>query len=274
MHRRGYRVEGGSAPLKENLAAALLLFADWPQRAREGAPFLDPLCGSGTLPLEAAMIAANIAPARWRSHFGFLAWRQHDAPLWRELCREAEDVEIRDRRRLPSIRGSDSNAHAVRTALANVEKSGLRGLVHIERQALGDCAPLPKRSFASGGVLVTNPPYGERLKDSHLEVLYATLGDVLRRRFLGWNAYVLTGNLDLGRKIGLRPQRRFPLWNGPIECRLLSFPIAESPVQGDGMPRWRTEQVSQSTSKDEGNERVVAPATRPTGRKPIRQRPV
>jgi 23S rRNA (guanine2445-N2)-methyltransferase / 23S rRNA (guanine2069-N7)-methyltransferase len=239
LHRRGYRGERGAAPLKENLAAALLLFADWPERSRDRAPFLDPLCGSGTLPIEAAMMAANIAPGRLRSYFGFLGWRQHDDPLWRRLQREAAEVEVRDRRRLPSIRGSDSHAAAVRAALANVERAGLRGAVHIERQSLADCSPVTARGLApAAGVIVTNPPYGERLADAHLRELYSGLGDVLRRRFLGWTAHVLTANLELGRRIGLRPSRRLTLWNGPLECRLLTFPIAATAVRGE-QPRWR-----------------------------------
>jgi 23S rRNA (guanine2445-N2)-methyltransferase / 23S rRNA (guanine2069-N7)-methyltransferase len=233
MHRRGYRSENAAAPMKENLAAAILLLAEWPQRAKQRAAFLDPLCGSGTLPIEAALMAANIAPGRLRKHFGFLAWRQHDVPLWQRLLAEAEAGEVRDRKRLPAIRGSDSNAAAVRGALANVELAGLRGLVHIERGALAEIAPMAADEHGAGGVLVTNPPYGERLRDDHLEALYSSLGDVLRRRFLGWTAHVFTGNLALGRKIGLRPSRRAILWNGPIECRLLTFPIASTPVQRD-----------------------------------------
>src|SRR5207237_2165724 len=103
------------------------------------------------------------------------------------------------------------NAAAVRGALSNVEKAGLRGIVHIERKSLADCAPLPN---LPSGVLVTNPPYGERMDDAHLEELYAQLGDVLRQRFLGWEAHVLTGNRELAKRIGLRPSRRLPLWNG------------------------------------------------------------
>lgn len=243
LHRRGYRRERGAAPLKENLAAALLLLADWPARCRERAPFLDPLCGSGTLPIEAGLIAANVAPGRLRPYFGFLGWRQHDGTLWKRLLQEAQEIEVRDKRRLSSIRGSDSNTAAVRAALANVERAGLRGLVHIERQSLAECAPpSPKGAVPAGGVMVTNPPYGERLGDAHLRELYAGLGDVLRRRFLGWTAHVLTANRELGQRIGLRPSRRLVLWNGPLECRLLTFPIAATAVRGEGQPRWRKEE--------------------------------
>ena len=240
LHRRSYRQAGGTAPLKENLAAAVLLLADWPRLAGDRVPLLDPMCGSGTLCIEAALIAADIAPGRSRPYFGFLGWRGHQAPLWERLMSEAAAREIHETKHLPIIRGYDSDAAAVRNALANVEHAGLRGRVHIEKRALADCEPIvvPVPGDVRG-LVVTNPPYGERLgARSALADLYAQLGDTLRRRFPGWTGYVLTGNLGLGRSIGLRPSRRHVLYNGAIECRLLVFPISPTPVQSAG-PGWR-----------------------------------
>ena len=263
LHRRSYRQSGGVAPLKENLAAAVLLLAEWPRLARERVPLLDPMCGSGTLCIEAALMAADMAPGRARPYFGFLGWRGHDAALWERLLSEAAERERRAALRLPLIRGYDASAIAVRNALANVDRAGLRGRVHIEKRTLADCEPIAvpvtrrgadvERSndpTASGpaepppaaglrGLVVTNPPYGERLGDAAaLADLYAQLGDSLRRKFPGWTGYVLTGNPSLGRSIGLRPSRRHVLYNGAIECRLLVFPISATPVQSAG-PGWR-----------------------------------
>ena len=243
LHRRHYRQAGGTAPLKENLAAAVLRLADWPNLAKLGTPLLDPMCGSGTLPIEAGLMAADIAPGRGRPYFGFLGWHGHEPDVWARLIAEAEQREVRDPKRLPPIRGYDADVRAVRAALTNVERAGLRGRVHIEKLALGDCTPVGSRSRADvHGVLVANPPYGQRLGESEsLAPLYATLGDILRRRFMGWTAYVLTGNPALGRRIGLRTARKHILYNGPIECRLLVFPISAAPVRDQRGPHWRRE---------------------------------
>ncbi len=237
LHRRAYRERGHAAPLKETLAAAVLLLADWPRLARERAPFIDPMCGSGTIAIEAAMIATDVAPGRARPYFGFLGWRGHEKEVWSRLLTEADERVVRDAKRLPLIRGFDADFRAVRDALANVERAGLRTRVHIEKRALADCAP---PAIPAKGIVVTNPPYGERLGDlATLEPLYAEIGDVLRRRFPGWTGYVLAGNPELAKRIGLRPKRRIVLYNGAIECRLLSFPISETAVREGSTPHWR-----------------------------------
>lgn len=239
LHQRAYRRRGLTAPLKENLAAAILLLADWPRLASEGAPFLDPMCGSGTLPIEAAMIAARIAPGR-RRRFGFERWRGHDAPMWRRLLAEADESEIRDATRWPVIHGSDRDPSAVRNAAANADRAGLGGHVHLERCALADRHP-PRPG--KPGLLVANPPYGERLGEvASLASLYGEIGDVLRRRFPGWSAYVLAGNRELAKHIGLRSAHRIQVYNGALECRLLHFPISATPVTGPGGPGWRRRQ--------------------------------
>jgi len=241
LHRRSYRQDAGRAPLKENLAAAVLLLAEWPQHAQAGVPLLDPMCGAGTLPIEAALIAANIAPGRGREYFGFLRWRGHDADVWTRLQQEAAEGERRDVKRLPAIRGFDADTAAVRMALANVERAGLHGMVHIEKRTLADCEPIAARNEgALRGVFVTNPPYGERMGDAQeLGALYAALGDTLRRKFVGWTGYILTGNRDLSKRIGLRSTHRHILYNGAIECRLLVFPISSQPVRDAAGPHWR-----------------------------------
>lgn len=223
LHRRGYRQAGGAAPLKENLAAAVLLRAGWAEIAREGRALVDPLCGSGTLPIEAAWLAGDVAPGILRTYWGFVGWAGHDEKIWRALMEEAVSRRERGLSRLPDIRGYDHDPEAVRGAWSNVERAGLGGHLHIERRELRDCAPI---GASEPGLLVTNPPYGARLgTESDLPLLYRTLGEVLRERFLGWRASVLTGNPELGKRMGLRARRHHSLFNGPIECRLLHFEV-------------------------------------------------
>lgn len=225
LHRRGYREPGVAAPLKENLAAAILLRAGWPGIAAAGGALVDPMCGSGTLPIEAALIAADIAPGLRREHWGFTGWKQHDAATWQRLLDEADDRRAKGLAQLPPVRGYDHHATAVRYALANVERAGLHGHVHIEKRELEQAAP---GHPGDTGLVVANPPYGERLgSDSDLPALYARLGNALKNQFGGWRAAVFTGNPELGKHIGLRARRRHTLFNGPIECKLLHFEVSE-----------------------------------------------
>jgi 23S rRNA (guanine2445-N2)-methyltransferase / 23S rRNA (guanine2069-N7)-methyltransferase len=233
LHRRGWRVQEVAAPLKENLAAAVLLRAGWPERAAQGAPLLDPMCGSGTLPIEAALMAADIAPGLLRAelgvHWGCTGWAEHDDVLWRALLAEARERRVAG---LPKLRdlciaGADQDPGAIRAAHANAERAGLAGLLRFERRPLQDCRP----ASDAVGLLVANPPYGERLgaegdEQAELPALYSALGSVLRERFDGWRAAVLTGNPDLGKVMGLRAKRFHTLFNGPIECRLLHFEVS------------------------------------------------
>jgi 23S rRNA (guanine2445-N2)-methyltransferase / 23S rRNA (guanine2069-N7)-methyltransferase len=231
LHLRGYRRHGSAAPLKENLAAAILLRADWPALARGGAALLDPLCGSGTLCIEGALIAADIAPGLLREYWGLTGWLGHDAALWGRLMEEARDRRAAGLRRAGPIRGYDRDPAAIRTALDNLSRAGLGGRVHFERRELQDCAPGKEGEM---GLVVVNPPYGKRLgADNELPALYALLGSVLRERFLGWRAAVFTGNPELGKHMGLRARRRHSLYNGPLECRLLHFVISEEAFVSD-----------------------------------------
>jgi len=226
LHRRGYRVATVAAPLKENLAAAILLRSRWPELARDGARFVDLMCGSGTLPIEAAMIAADIAPALNRDYFGFINWRGHAANVWRELVDEARARRDTGVSKLSSITGYDSDPSAIRAARANVVRAGLEQRVVIERRDIADCHVEPE---TDAGLVIANPPYGERLGDeSELPGLYRALGDAMKRCYTGWRGAVFTGNPDLGKVMGLRAHRMHTLWNGAIECRLLHFDITDS----------------------------------------------
>ena len=227
LHRRGYRTEGGRAPLKENVAAAVLLRAGWPGIYAEGGPLFDPMCGSGTFLTEAALIAADAAPALGREYFGFEGWRGHDAALWERLCAEARTRRAaRPPRRC--IFGSDIDADAVRMAIANGEHAGVADWLHVEKRALGEVAA-PR---GAAGLVVANPPYGERIgAESALPGLYCELGRTLRERFAGWQAAILTGNPPLARNLGIYAKRTHRVFNGTIECRLLRFDLNEANQQ-------------------------------------------
>ncbi|CAK0739320.1 putative N6-adenine-specific DNA methylase [Gammaproteobacteria bacterium] len=228
LHRRGYRRAGGGiAPLKENLAATVLLRAGWPTIAAGGGGLMDPLCGSGTFLIEGALIAGDCAPGWQRDEWGFTGWLGHIPALWTRLYAEAEERRAAGLAHIPPIMGYDADPSVVRTALEAVEQIGLGKYIHVEQRELAACtAPQAPR-----GLVVVNPPYGERLGEvSELTGLYARLGEVLKEHFDGWEAAVLTGNSDLAKRLGLRAWRMHPMDNGPIECRLLRLHIT---------PEWR-----------------------------------
>ena len=221
LHRRGYRREGGEAPLRENLAAGVLLRAGWARAAARGAPFLDPMCGSGTLVIEAAMIAARRAPGLLRDYFGFYGWRGHDAALWQRLCGEARACALAQ---VPSrIRGTDRDGRAVAAALANAQRAGVGALARFEQCGVDEV----RAAGEQAGLICTNPPYGERLGDeAAARNAHAELGRVLRAQFAGWEAAILTAAPGAARELQLRSYRVHQLWNGPIACRLLRIDLA------------------------------------------------
>ena len=221
LHRRGYRTGQGSAPLKENLAAALLLRANWPDVASRGGALLDPMCGSGTLIIEGGMIAADIAPGILRERYGFTHWLQHDAELWQRLIIEAQQRKMDGLAKLDiDIRGYDTNPRVLEYTTRNIENVGLDEHVRLAHKPMDQFG----RSTAEVGLLITNPPYGERLGDfQELTPLYKKLGVVLQKNFSGWKAAVFTGNIDLAREMDLSPSKQYRFYNGTIPCKLLVF---------------------------------------------------
>ena len=223
LGRRGYRVAGGEAPLRENLAAGILVRAQWPQVCAAGGEFLDPMCGSGTFVIEAAWMAADIAPGLMRDYFGFQGWEQHDAVIW-ERVREA--ALGRMKQYLPVVvRGSDRNPAAVATAQANARRAGVGRDIRFETGDLAQARPAnidPEgRSF---GLLCVNPPYGQRIgQGEDALAAHRAIGEGLRGPFANWQAVVLTGEPALGQAIGVNAHRVHTVWNGAIECRLLRF---------------------------------------------------
>jgi 23S rRNA (guanine2445-N2)-methyltransferase / 23S rRNA (guanine2069-N7)-methyltransferase len=223
LHKRGYRIVSGSAPLKENLAAAILLRAGWPAIAKESGSLLDPMCGSGTLLVEAALMAADIAPGLARDYYGFLGWKQHKAKVWDQLINEAKQRREAGMKVLPDIVGYDHDPISIKIAFDNIERAGMLGKVHVEKRELAAFAP---KQNAKPGLVVTNPPYGERIGDiNEIQPLYALFAGRLKQGFLGWKAALFTGNPDLGKQMGLRAKRYYALFNGTIPCKLLLFDV-------------------------------------------------
>jgi 23S rRNA (guanine2445-N2)-methyltransferase / 23S rRNA (guanine2069-N7)-methyltransferase len=224
LHRRGYRDEGVLAPLKENLAAAILIRAGWPEIAALGGALVDPMCGSGTLLLEGASLAGDIAPGLLRPYYGFLGWSGHDVALWQGLMAEAEARRAAGLARIPTIVGYDADHKAIRAAWANIDQAGLREHIHVERREVA--ALVAPSAESANGLLVVNPPYGERLGEVEaLKEVYGTLGDRLKEQFVGWKAAIFTGNVELGKKLGLRARKLHTLYNGALECKLLHIDV-------------------------------------------------
>ncbi len=232
LHRRGYRLRGVEAPLKENLAAAILVRAGWPALAAQGAPLVDPMCGSGTLVIEAAWMAGDVAPGLMREHWGFEAWLDHRPKVWADLHAEAVERRNEGLKKLPPMAGSDVDLGALKSARKNAAQAGLTGKIDwtqrdaLEARAIGD----------QPGLVVTNPPYGERLgAEGEIIKLYSLFGMSLKQHFPGWKAAVFTSRADLGPRLGLRAGRMYSLFNGALQAKLLNFDI--NPASATPQPR-------------------------------------
>ena len=226
LHRRGYRRDVGHAPLKENLAAALLVRAGWPERAKAGEPLIDPLCGAGTLLIEAALMAADQAPNLNRERFGFHGWAGHQDAVWSELKREAEARASIGRKRCKTeLMGFDQSPAALTAAKSNAMRAGIPALITLHGQSLVQLHR-PETLTAEQGLLITNPPYGERLGElPELVRLYAQLGEKAKALFPGWTLALFTGNPDLGHRLGLRAHKQYALKNGALDAKLLLMEI-------------------------------------------------
>ncbi len=231
LHRRGYREDGHRAPLKENLAAALLLRARWPEIAARGGALIDPMCGSGTLPVEAAMMATDRAPGLERQYFGFLGWKGHRPRLWQGLLDEARQRRDAAADRLPFIWGSDRDRRAVAVARGNIARAGFGGKIHVAVKVLASVRLPPGAGRADEpphGLVVINPPYGDRMGEvDQLHGLYSKMGRWLAEHFDGFNAAIITDEMSLARHIGLRAARTNTLYNGPLKCSLLHVQVSD-----------------------------------------------
>jgi len=214
LHRRGYRIVGGPAPLNESLAAGIIYLTGW-----NGASCLiDPMCGSGTFIIEAALMARNIAPGLIRKDFGFLRWHSFSEELFQK------EVKLAKKKINPPsgiiMAGFDISKKSIEVARENASRAGIGDDVSFAKMEMANVKP----SFESG-VVILNPPYGERLSIEDTNSLYAMIGDTLKQRFDGFEAFIFTGNMGAIKKIGLRASLRIKLYNGPIECRLLKYQL-------------------------------------------------
>lgn len=219
LHQRGYRTQAGMAPLKENVAAALLMRAKWPELAAQGYALQDPFCGAGTLVIEAAMMATHVAPGLLRQDQSLQYWAQHQESLWAKLRAEA----LQQVKSVPvTLLGTDADPKAIAIAQANAERAGIAPLVEFKTLAMQDI-----QATATMGLLVCNPPYGERLGDTtQLVPVYQQLGKALHEHYQGWKAAVITSNPVLAKAMGLRSNKQYTLYNGALECKLYCFELS------------------------------------------------
>ncbi len=225
LSRRGYRTEAGRAPLNESLAAGIIRLSGWEGRTS----FVDGMCGSGTLAIEAAMMAMNLAPGLNR-RFCFMNWPDYDEQMWRQLTDEARSKVQTDE--LPVIIGGDRDGAVLEQARSNARRAGVAGSIRFVHSAFEDLEPP-----AEPGLVIMNPPYDERLEATDIEGAYRTIGDTLKQRYSGWTAWILTGNLKAAKRIGLRPSQRIQLQIPPLECRLLKFELYHGSRKGQKRPQ-------------------------------------
>ncbi len=226
LHRRGYRDAGGTvAPLKESLAAAINVFSGWNRDVPPDTSFVDPMCGSGTLLIEAALVYGDSAPGLSRTYFGFQGWKGHDAGLWSRIVDEAVDREEKGlQKKWPLIVGYDADPENVAIAKKNIEQAGLSGLVTVKKAQLAHL-----RRPTRDGFLVTNPPYGQRLLEKQESArLFQCLGRILKEEFPGWRAGVFASDPEMGDRMGIRWEQKVHLYNGPIRCYLFSGTVTET----------------------------------------------
>jgi putative N6-adenine-specific DNA methylase len=227
LHKRGYRIDTNIAPLNEVLAAGMIQLSGWDGQSN----FMDPMCGSGTILIEAGMFALNMPAGIRRRSFGFMRWKDYDEALWKEVREKAVSGIRTD---FPyKLFGSDLSARTVEIATANIESVGLDEDIRIKVQPFEDRTP-PE----GGGIVIMNPPYGERMLKKDIDAFYSMIGDGLKQMYAGWDAWMLTSNMEALKHVGLRPSRKIPLYNGSLECRFVKY----SMYQGSKKGKYITEQ--------------------------------
>lgn len=213
LHKRGYHIANAEAPISEVLAAGMILLSGWDRNST----FIDPMCGSGTLLIEAAMIAMNLPAGQFREDYGFMRWKDFDKDLWHDVVNEA----MNQQREIDfEILGSDISPGNLRSAEANLKQARLHKDIQLKVSRFQDIVP-PEGS----GVLITNPPYGDRLQVDNIIELYQDLGNLLKRRFAGYQAWAISADLQAIKRIGLKPMKKHILFNGPLECRYVGFDL-------------------------------------------------
>ena len=213
LYKRGYRKEQGSAPINEILAAGIILLSGW----KAETSFLDPMCGSGTIPIEAALIASDIPAGRFRQFYGFQRWRDYNEELLLQVKKESES-----KVHIPTIKisGSDISENAVSMTRTNVESAGLSDIIKISNNNFCDLKALDNEGF-----IIMNPPYGQRIKSEDNDELYGMIGSTLKHNFPGYQAWLITSDKDSLKQVGLKPAKKTALFNGSLECVLVKFEL-------------------------------------------------
>jgi putative N6-adenine-specific DNA methylase len=213
LYKRGYRKEQGSAPINEILAAGIILLSGW----KAGTSFLDPMCGSGTIPVEAALIASDIPSGRFRQFYGFQRWRDYNEEMLQNVKKESESEA-----HIPIIKiyGSDISENAVSMTRTNVESAGLSDIIKISKNDFCDL-----KASDNEGVIIMNPPYGQRIKSSDNDKLYNMIGSTLKHNFPGYQAWLITSDKDSLKQVGLKPAKKTTLFNGSLECVLVKYEL-------------------------------------------------
>ena len=232
LHKRGYRIGTGPAPLNEVLAAGMIQLSGWDGNSN----FIDPMCGSGTLPIEAAMFAGNIPAGKFREQFGFARWKDFDKELWQKV---RDDAEAAQKEYKHQIIGSDRSGRILNVARENVASAGLEDVISLKARYIDDVEPP-----AGGGVMITNPPYGERIKVEDIKKLYSEIGDALKTNFEGYSAWIISSDKEALKFIGLRPSRKITLFNGPLESGFYKFEIYKGTKRVHKKKRKRIEKGS------------------------------
>jgi putative N6-adenine-specific DNA methylase len=212
LHKRGYRDFGNEAPMNEVLAAGLVMMSGWNRKSN----FVDFMCGSGTLLIEAGLMARNIAPGIFRKEYGFEKWEDFDADLWRNIVEDAFAAQIKNLDF--KIAGCDISRNLDRIAQVNIDNAGLTDDIDIYQMPFDEFI-VPE----GGGTAIINPPYGERMEPADINALYKSIGDEWKKKYTGYTAWMLTSNMDAAKSIGLRPSRKIPMMNSQLECKFLKF---------------------------------------------------
>ncbi len=216
LHKRGYRNKTNLAPINEVLAAGLVLLSGWDKKS----PLIDPMCGSGTILIEAALIARNIPVGSYREAFAFEKWKDFDADLWETVYDEAMEGIVEAS---PLLLGGEISKNVARKAVANVLEANLRNVIQIENVPFEELQVPENEPY---GTLILNPPYGERMdKDEDIDALYKSIGDTFKKNWAGYQAWVITSNMEAAKAIHLTPKPKIKLYNGSLECRFMRYEL-------------------------------------------------
>lgn len=215
LHKRGYRMATGPAPLNEVLAAGMIYLSGWDRTS----PFFDPMCGSGTLLIEAALLARNIPAGQFRQSYAFRNWPDHNEKVWERITAASPGDSVSPR---ISIQGADLSAHMVRIAEQNIAHAGLQQVIRVSRRDFRKSDPPSEK-----GTMITNPPFGQRLAVDNLQLQYKQIGDILKKRYAGWSTWLLASDKQALKFLGLKPSRKFTIFNGPLECKFVNFEVFE-----------------------------------------------